>query len=75
MADLNWWQIGDQITFPANLGLTGFAASSHGDPPVKFLFGVKLGALGSMPNPYERTPAMFKIGDATGISFYDITRQ
>jgi hypothetical protein len=73
--DNSWQEMGQAVTFPGNLDLVGFAASSHGDKPVKFLFGgMKFGALGSAPAAYEPDLKTFEIGDSTLVSLEDIAR-
>jgi hypothetical protein len=52
--------------------LVGFAASSHREKPVKFLFGgMKLGALGNVPAAYEPALVTFEIGNSTLVVLED----
>jgi len=62
-----WTQIGSKITFDTSLNLQGFAASSHDDKDVKFLFG----GIGGGTFDFSTFKA---IGDDTraGISFSEV---
>jgi hypothetical protein len=73
--NVTWRPLSSAQSFPTDLNIVGFAASSHGSPAVKFLYGgLTMSVNGGAATPWEPIPIRFNIGTVRSSGIEEVTR-
>jgi len=74
--DETWRPLSGPQSFPTDLNVVGFAASSHGSPAVKFLYGgLTMSVNGGAATTWEPIPVGFNVGNVRSSIVEELTRR